>query len=59
MIGSFVIMNILEGFAFGVLTFPMMTIYVMLALGGFLAERYSMAGIGELQDLDDWEASPA
>jgi hypothetical protein len=59
MIGSFVIMNILEGFAFGVLTFPMMTIYVILALGGFLTERYSMAGMAALQDLDDWETSPA
>lgn len=59
MIGSFVIMNVLEGFAFGVLTFPMMTLYVTLALGGFLAERYSAADAAALQDFDDWEASPA
>jgi hypothetical protein len=50
--GSWLAMNFFEGFAFGVLSFPMMALYTMLALGGFLAER--RAGVAKApQDLSD------
>jgi hypothetical protein len=56
-IGSFVIINVFEGFAFGVLTFPMMAIYLVLAAGGFLFDRYpSSVTIGEIGD-SDWNVS--
>lgn len=58
-IGSFVLMNLLEGFAFGVLTFPMMSIYIMLALGGFIAEQYSGATMLASDSEDEWQAYPA
>jgi hypothetical protein len=57
-IGSFVLMNLLEGFAFGVLTFPMMSIYIMLALGGFIAEQYSGATMLASDSEDEWQAYP-
>jgi hypothetical protein len=58
-IGSFVLMNFLEGFAFGVLTFPMMSTYVMLALGGFLTEQYAGGVVTAPESEDDWQAHPA
>jgi hypothetical protein len=57
LIGSFVIINVFEGFAFGVLTFPMMSIYLVLSLGGFLFDHYAASvPAGEVGD-GDWNVS--
>lgn len=45
---TIVVLNLFDGYAFGFLTFPVLFMYVVLALGAFLAEQsqFSLEGVG-------------
>jgi hypothetical protein len=46
----FLVLNLFDGYAFGFLTFPVLFIYVVLALGAFLAEQAEAAPGGVLDE---------